>query len=163
MQIVGANLALPSGTQNAGDPRGTGGGFAEVGVLLVNTRGAVVRDNTITSVAAGIFNRGGGSVGSIFEGNTMTGGATAANNALAICFNPLPNEGTAGPSACLIKGNHVARYGLGFAWQGVLLGNIVKENTLVVSGDAYFFPDANKEANIKNTLIVDDTVVKLSP
>jgi hypothetical protein len=39
----------------------------------------------------------------------------------------------------------------------------VKENTLVVSGDAYFFPDANKEANIKNTLIVDDTVVKLSP
>ena len=161
LQIQGANLALPSGTQNAGDPRGTGGGFAEVGMLLVDTRAAVVRNNTITSVAAGIFNRGGGAVGSRFEGNTITGGPTSANDVLAICFNPLPSEGATGPSACIAEGNHVGHYKLGFAYQGVETGNISKNNTLAVWGDPYHFPDANAANNMKNITIVGDTVVQL--
>src|SRR6266852_5617708 len=79
----GVNLALlAGGAQNAGDPRGTGAGFTEVGILTANARGAVVRNNTITSCNAGIFNRGGGSTGSRFEGNTITGGPTAANDFL---------------------------------------------------------------------------------
>lgn len=163
LQIVGANLALPSGAQNAGDPRGTGGGFAEVRVLLIDTRAAVVRGNTLTSVAAGIFNRGAGSTGSRFQANTITGGLTSANDMLAICFNPVPGEGNAGPSACLIEGNHIGHYQLGFAYQGVNAGNISRNNTLAVWGSPYFYPDANADNNKKNTMIVGDTVIAISP
>jgi hypothetical protein len=162
MQIVGANMALPNGAQNAGDPRGTGGGFAEVGVLLIDTRGAVVRNNTLTSVAAGIFNRGGGAVGSVFEENTITGGPASANDILAICFNPLPSEGPTGPSACLQEGNHIGHYNIGFAYQGVNSSNITRNNTLAVWGSPYFYPDANSDNNKKNTTSVNDTVVALN-
>jgi hypothetical protein len=163
LQIVGANLPLSPTTGNAADPRATGGpGFSEVGVLLIDTRGAVVRNNTITSESAGIFNRGGGAVGSRFENNTITGGPVAAQDFLAICFNPLPSEGTAGPSGCLIQGNHIGHYQFGTAYQGVDSGNISKDNTLAVWGMAYFYPDANADNNKKNTTVVNDTVVQLS-
>jgi hypothetical protein len=161
LQILGANLALlPDGKQNAGDPRATGGGpFAEVGVLLTNARAAVVRENTITSVNAGIFNRGGGATGSLFEGNTITGGPTAASDYLAICFNGLPEESDPGPTASVIEGNHIGHYELGLAWQGVgTAGNISRNNTVATWADAYYFEgDAQK----KGTTIVNDTVVPL--
>jgi hypothetical protein len=162
LQIVGANLPLSPTTGNAADPRATGGpGFSEVGVLLIDTRGAVVRNNTITSESAGIFNRGGGAVGSRFENNTITGGPVAAQDFLAICFNPLPSEGTAGPSGCLIEGNHVGHYNIGLAYQGVESGNISKNNTLAVWGMPFFYPDVNADNNKKNTTSVNDTVVQL--
>jgi hypothetical protein len=164
LQIVGANLALLGAAGNAADPRASGGpGFSEVGVLLIDTRGAVVRKNTITSESAGIFNRGGGAVGSRFENNTITGGPAGAQDFLAICFNPLPSEGPTGPSACLIQGNHIGHYNIGLAYQGVETGNISKNNTLAVWGMPYFYPDANADNNKKNTTIVNDTVVTISP
>jgi hypothetical protein len=164
LQIVGANLPEAGASGNPADPRASGGpGFAEVGVLLIDTRGAVVRNNTITSVNAGIFNRGGGAVGSRFENNTITGGPTSVNDFLAICFNPLPSEGPAGPSACVIDGNHIAHYNYGFAWQGVDSGNITRNNTLAVWGMAFFYPDANADNNKKNTTSVNDTVVAITP
>jgi len=164
LQIVGANLPNVGAAGNPADPRASGGpGFAEVGVLLIDTRGAVVRNNTITSVNAGIFNRGGGSTGSRFEGNTITGGPISVNDFLAICFNPLPSEGTAGPSACLTQGNHVGHYNIGFAYQGVDAGNISRDNTLAVWGSPYFYPDANADNNKKQTTIVNDTVVMITP
>src|SRR6266852_5425503 len=102
LQIVGANLAALGAAGNPADPRASGGpGFAEVAVLLTNARGSVVRNNTITSVNAGIFNRGGGSTGCLFQDNTITGGANGANDILAICFNGLPTEADAGPTACV--------------------------------------------------------------
>jgi hypothetical protein len=164
LQIVGNNLALlPSGTQNPGDPRGTGAGFAEVGILLANTRGAVVRNNTLTSVTAGIFNRGGGSTGSLFEGNTITGGPTAANDFLAMCFNGLPTESDPGPTASVIEGNHIGHYRVGLAFQGLgTAGNISRENTLATWGPAYGFPDtAHAADDMKGITMVNDTVVAL--
>jgi uncharacterized protein DUF1565 len=164
LQITGANLPLLGAAGNPADPRASGGpGFSEVGVLLIDARGAVVRNNTITSESAGIFNRGGGAVGSRFEGNTITGGPTAANDFLAICFNPLPSEGPTGPSACVIQGNHVGYYKNGFAYQGVESGIISKDNTLAVWGSPYAYPDANADNNKKNTTAVNDTVVQLPP
>jgi hypothetical protein len=163
LQIVGANLAVTP-TGNAADPRASGGpGFTEVGILLANARGSVVRNNTITSVNAGIFNRGGGSTGSRFEGNTITGGPIAANDRLALCFNGLPTESDAGPTACVIQGNHVGHYNNGFAWQGLgTTGNISKSNTLAVWGIPYYFPDAAHAADdMKGTTMVNDTVVQL--
>jgi hypothetical protein len=165
LQIVGANLALlPAGSQNPGDPRATGGvQFNEVGILLANARGAVVRNNTITSVNAGIFNRGGGSTGSLFQGNTITGGPTAANDFLAMCFNGLPSENDAGPTASVIEGNHIGHYMLGFAYQGLgTAGNISRDNTVATWGPAYVYPDtAHAADNMKGQTFVNDTVVSL--
>ncbi len=165
LQIVGANLPLlPSGTQNAGDPRATGGpGFTEVGILLANARGAVVRNNTITSVAAGIFNRGGGSTGSLFEGNTITGGPTAAQDFLAMCFNGLPSENDPGPTASVILGNHISHYMIGFAYQGLgTAGNISRDNTVSTWGPSYAYPDtAHAVDNQKGQTYVNDLLVQL--
>jgi hypothetical protein len=165
LQIVGANLAmLPSGTLNPGDPRGTGAGFAEVGILTANARGAVVRNNTITSCNAGIFNRGGGSTGSRIEGNTIAGGPIADNDFLAMCFNGLPTESDNGPSACVVERNHIGHYARGLVWQGVgTAGNISRDNTLSVWGPAYAFPDTpHADADKAGTTIVNDTVVVTS-
>jgi hypothetical protein len=164
LQIVGANLPLSPTTGNAGDPRATGSpGFSEVGMLLANARGAVVRNNTMTSLSTGIFNRGGGSTGSLFEGNTITGGPTAAQDFLAICFNGLPSEADPGPTASVIQGNHIGHYNIGLAWQGLgTAGNISRNNTLATWGPAYLFPDtAHAADNMKGTTMVDDTVVPL--
>jgi Periplasmic copper-binding protein (NosD) len=164
LQIVGANLpVLPSGSQNAADSRATGAGFSEVGILLANARGAVVRNNTLTSVTAGIFNRGGGSTGSRFEGNTITGGPKAANDFLAMCFNGLPAESDPGPTASVIEGNHIGHYMVGLAFQGVgTAGNITRNNTLAVWGPAYAFPDtAHAADDQKGTTMVNDTLVQL--
>ena len=165
LQILGANLApLPDGKQNAGDPRATGGGnFVEVGFLLANARAAVVRNNTLTSLDIGIFNRGGGSTGCRFEGNTITGGPVAANNCIAMCFNGLPTEADPGPTACVIQGNHIGRYQFGFGWQGVgTFGNITRDNTLAVWGDGNLY-GANGDAIKRNTTHVNDTIVLISP
>jgi hypothetical protein len=162
LQIVGANLALlAGGAQNAGDPRGTGAGFTEVGVLTANARGAVVRNNTITSCNAGIFNRGAGSTGSRFEDNTIAGGPIAANDFLAMCFNGLPTEHDPGPTACLVKGNHIGHFARGLVWQGVgTAGNISRDNTLAVWGPAYAFPDTDHAVeDMKGTTMVNDTIV----
>jgi hypothetical protein len=162
LQIVGANLPLlAAGAQNPGDPRATGGGpFAEVAILLTNARGSVVRDNLITSVNAGIFNRGGGSTGCLFQGNTIAGGPIGANDLLAICFNGLPEETDPGPTACVSRSNHVGHYQYGFLWQGKgTAGNISRDNTLAVWGDPYTFPDADPDNSKKTTTIVNDTVV----
>lgn len=162
LQIQGANLPAAGAAGNAADPRASGGpGFAEVGVLLLDARGAVVRNNTITSCNSGIFNRGAAAVGSLFEGNTITGGPISANDILAICFNPLPSESPAGPSACVTQGNHIQHFNLGFAYNGVETGNISQNNTLAVWGSPYFYPGANADNNKKNTTIVNDTVVQL--
>lgn len=166
LQIVGANLdVLPAGTLNAGDPRGTGAGFSEVGVLLANARGSVVRNNTLTAVTAGIFNRGVNSTGCLFQGNTITGGPNSANDFLAMCYNGLPTESDAGPTACVSEGNHIGHYRVGFAYQGLgTAGNISRDNTLAVWLKPYSFPDAAHAAdNEKGTTIVNDTAVTVSP
>jgi hypothetical protein len=162
LQITGANLAALGAAGNPADPRASGGpGFAEVGVLLTNARGAVVQNNIITSVNAGIFNRGPGSTGCLFQGNTLTGGANGANDILAICFNGLPTEADPGPTACVIQGNHVGHYNLGLLWQGLgTTGNISRDNTVAVWGSGYLFPDtAHAADNMKGTTMVNDTIV----
>jgi parallel beta helix pectate lyase-like protein len=164
LQILGANLAALGAAGNPADPRASGSpGFAEVGVLLTNTRGAVVRNSTITSVNAGIFNRGAGSTGSLFQGNTITGGPNGANDILAVCFNGLPTEDGNGPTACVIQGNHVGHYNLGLLWQGLgTTGNISRDNTVAVWGSGYLFPDtAHMADNMKGTTMANDTVVML--
>ena len=162
LQIVGANLAALGAAGNPADPRASGRpGLHEVGVLLTDARASVVRNNTITSVNAGIFNKGASSTGSVFEGNTITGGPTAANDLFAVCFNGLPTEKDPGPTACVIQGNHIGHYKYGLLWQGLgTTGNISRDNTIAVWGYPYWFPDADHYSDNENgTTMVSDTVV----
>jgi hypothetical protein len=164
LQVQGANLALLGAAGNPADPRGSGSvGFHEVGVLLTDARGSVVQNTTITSVNAGIFNRGANSTGSVFQNDTITGGPTGAADFLAICFNGLPTESDPGPTACVIQGCHIGHYMIGVAIQGLgTAGNITRDNTIAVWGPAYLFPDTPHAAdNQKGTTSVNDTVVSV--
>jgi hypothetical protein len=116
LQIVGADLA-PSG------------GPSEIGIQLVNTRAALLKGNTISSVNLGIFVRGGGSTSNRLTENNIIGGANPAHGLLGICYNPAPTGGTAGPRGDLIYNNHIARFGYAFAISEFSIYNVVRDNT----------------------------------
>jgi hypothetical protein len=116
MQIVGTDLA-PSG------------GPSEIGINIINSRAALIKGNTISSVNLGIFVRGGGSTGNRITENNVIGGANPAHGLLGICYNPAPNAGTAGPRGDLIYNNHIARFGYAFAISEFSIYNIIRDNT----------------------------------
>ncbi len=116
LQIVGAGLA-PSG------------GPSEIGINIINSRAALIKGNTISSVNLGIFVRGGNATGNRITENNITGGANPAHGLLGICYNPAPNAGTAGPRGDLIYNNHIARFGYAFAISEFSIYNIIRDNT----------------------------------
>ena len=116
MQIVGAGLA-PSG------------GPSEIGINIINSRAALIKGNTISSVNLGIFVRGGNSTGNRITENNIVGGAVPANNLLGVCYNPAPNAGTAAPRGDLIYNNHIARFGYAFALSELSIYNVIRDNT----------------------------------
>jgi Periplasmic copper-binding protein (NosD) len=117
LQIVGRGLAPNNGP-------------SEIGVLLLQTRGAYIENNTISSVNLGIFVRGGNSTGNrIFE-NVIVGGANPANNLLGICYNPAAGAGTEGPRGDNIYNNHITRFNYGIAISAGSISNIFNDNVL---------------------------------
>jgi hypothetical protein len=117
LQIVGRGLAPNNGP-------------SEIGVLLIQTRGAYIENNTISSVNLGIFVRGGNSTGNrIFE-NVVVGGANPANNLLGICYNPAAGAGTDGPRGDNIYNNHITRFNFGIAISVGSISNIFNDNVL---------------------------------
>jgi Periplasmic copper-binding protein (NosD) len=116
LQIVGAGLA-PSG------------GPSEIGINIINSRAALIKGNTISSVNLGIFVRGGNSTGNRITENNIVGGAVPANNLLGVCYNPAPNAGTAAPRGDLIYNNHIARFGYAFALSEMSIYNVIRDNT----------------------------------
>ncbi|REJ75110.1 MAG: hypothetical protein DWQ36_06060 [Acidobacteria bacterium] len=114
----------------------------EIGVLIVDSRGVVVRGNTITETFLGVFVRGANSSGNYITGNTITGGD---NGELAICYNPAPG-GTGGPSGDLIAGNLISRFRRGFSFSADSAGNVLQGNTF-----AYFdlgIVEATPQSNV---------------
>jgi nitrous oxidase accessory protein NosD len=98
--------------------------------LLIQTRGAYIENNTITSTNLGVFVRGGNSTGNrIFE-NVIVGGANPANNLLGICYNPAAGAGTEGPRGDNIYNNHITRFNFGIAISAGSISNIFNENVL---------------------------------
>jgi hypothetical protein len=115
LQIVGRGLAPNNGP-------------SEIGVLLIQTRGAYIENNTISSVNLGIFVRGGNSTGNrIFE-NVIVGSGTPANNLLGICYNPAAGAGTEGPRGDNIYNNHITRFNFALAISAGSISNIFNEN-----------------------------------
>lgn len=114
--------------QITGDNLAPDGGPTEIGVLLVNSRASIIRDNNISSTNLGIFVRGGSSTGNrIFE-NVLVGGSNPENNLLGICYNPAAGEGDAGPRGDNIYNNHIARYGFAVSVSSGSIYNVFNEN-----------------------------------
>lgn len=115
----------------------------EIGVLILDSRGVVVRDNVITNTFIGLFVRGAGSAGNVLAGNLITGGD---NGELAICYNPAPDADSGGPSGDLITGNVVSRFRRAFSFSADSASNVVRGNTF-----AYFdmgIAEATAGANV---------------
>lgn len=102
----------------------------EIGILLVDTKGARVADNTITETFLGIFVRGEESGGNRITGNTITGGA---HGELAICYNPAPGAGEGGPDGDLVADNLISHFRRGMSFNADSTGNVVRGNSV-----AYF-------------------------
>ncbi len=129
LQVVGHGLAPNNGP-------------SEIGVNLVQTRGANVENNVITDVNLGIFVRGAYSTGNrIFE-NVITGGANPANNLLGICYNPAAGAGSEGPRGDNIYNNHITRYGFAIAISSGSIYNVFNENVLASFNGGFREPEA---------------------
>lgn len=102
----------------------------EIGVLVLESRGVEVRDNVISNTFLGVFVRGGGSGGNRITSNLIAG---KDNGELAICYNPAPDAGSAGPSGDVIADNVISRFRRGFSFSTDSTGNVLKGNSF-----AYF-------------------------
>lgn len=122
MQVIGGGLAPNNGP-------------TEIGIVLVNSWGNQILSNTVTGVNLGIFVRGEKSSGNRIAMNVVTGGATAANNLLGICYNPAPTPagGTpnpAGPRGDSVYNNQITRFGYAIAVSEGSISNVFTENVL---------------------------------
>ncbi len=124
----------------------------EIGILLVDTRGAVVTKNTVTDTFLGIFVRGEASGGNRIGGNLLTGGEQGE---LGICYNPAPGAPTGGPQGDLVYDNVVSRWNRGLAFSADSRSNVVRENTIA------YFALAIEEATAGSNLIADNDQVQL--
>ncbi len=144
--------------QVLGEGAAPAGGPTEIGIMLINSRGAKIKGNTVTSVNLGIFVRGGGSTGNTITSNTVVGGETGANNLLGICYNPAPgaNAATDGPSGDQIYNNHITRFGYAIALSAASRANIFRDNTLASLTGGFREPGrltANGGANVDDANI----------
>ena len=127
--------------QIVGDGLAPNGGPTEIGVLLINSRACAIEHNTISSVNLGIFVRGGKSAGNRLLKNIVSGGPTAANNLLGICYNPAPGGGDpAGPRGDSIYNNHIVRFGYAVAVSAGSMYNMFNDNTLASFTGAFREP-----------------------
>jgi nitrous oxidase accessory protein NosD len=125
----------------------------EIGVMLVETRGARIQHNVITNTFLGVFVRGEESGGNRVADNLITGGT---NGELAICYNPAPGETTGGPDGDLVTGNVVSHFRRGLSLDADSAGNVIRGNTI-----AYFDIDI-QEAHPGSNVIDGNDLVQIS-
>lgn len=126
----------------------------EIGIMLVDTRGARVADNVITDTFLGVFVRGEASGGNVVANNLITGGD---NGMLAICYNPAPGAAAGGPDGDLVTGNVISHFSTGMAFNPGSAGNVVRGNTVAFfdMGIVEDVPGAN--------LVAGNDEIQLSP
>lgn len=145
VQVSGADNVTVRGLQIIGEDLGGTPPAIEIGVLVVNSRGVVLTENTISRVFLGIFVRGGMSSGNRLADNTLAAGA---NGGLGICYNPSPTAGAAdGPHGDLVYNNLVSRFGKGIQTSQGTTGNVFRENAVAYTG-ATGIDEQNPGANI---------------
>lgn len=142
------------GLQIDGEDSGGAPPDVEIGVMLVETRGARIAGNTITDTFLGIFVRGEESGGNRISDNLVSAGA---NGELGICYNPAPGEPGGGPDGDLVYGNVVSGYRRSVAFSTDSTNNVLRGNTLAYRDLAV--DEASPGAN----LVVDNDEVDLVP
>ncbi len=162
--VIDSENVRVDGLQITGDGLAPNNGPTEIGILLINSRACDILSNTVSSVNLGIFVRGGKSTGNRIMKNVVTGGATAANNLLGICYNPAPTPagGTAdpaGPRGDSIYNNHIARFGFAIAVSAGSVSNMFNDNTLASFTGAfrepqYFAAQGGTNVEFDNTSVV---------
>lgn len=153
VQILGAANVSVSGLQIDGQDLGGSPPEVEIGVLIVNSRGVRVADNTISDTFLGVFVRGDGSSGNRITGNLIAGGD---NGELAICYNPAPGADGGGPSGDLITNNFASRYRRGFSFSADSVGNILRDNSFA------YFDLGVVEATAGSNVIADNDEVQIA-
>ena len=145
--VIAENLQI-RGEDGGGPPPG------EVGLLVLNSRAVILKDNTISRTFLGIFVRGGGSGGNRIAGNTLTGGQ---NGQLGICYNPDGSGNLAGPKGDLVYNNLVSRFNIGIQTSVQTFGNIFRENNIA------FFQQAIQEVTAGSNVFEDNTSIAITP
>lgn len=136
------------GEDGGGPPPG------EVGVLVLNSRAVVLKDNTISKTFLGIFVRGPASGGNRIAANTLTGGQ---NGQLGICYNPDGSSNPAGPKGDLVYNNLISRFNIGIQTSAQTFGNIFREN------DIAFFMQAIQEITSGSNVFEENTSIAITP
>jgi nitrous oxidase accessory protein NosD len=151
--LNGAKNAVVENLQIDGVDSGGAPPDVEIGIMLVDTRGARIADNVITDTFLGIFVRGDGSGGNRVEGNLLTAGDQGE---LGICYNPAPDQASGGPHGDLVTGNVVSRFRRGLSLSADSSGNVIRGNTLA------YIDLAIQEATPGANLVTDNDVQQIS-
>jgi Periplasmic copper-binding protein (NosD) len=102
----------------------------EVGIMIVQSRGVTVENNSLYNVGLGIFVRGGMSFGNRIAHNIVTAGM---NGIIGICYNPAPGDPT-GPRGDLLYANHVTGYATGIQMATSAPANVLQNNFVAHRG-----------------------------
>lgn len=154
VQVENATNVTIEGLSIDGQDSGGSPPDVEIGILLVETRGARVTGNVITDTFLGVFVRGEDSGGNRIANNLITGGA---NGELAICYNPAPDATAGGPDGDLVYDNVISHFTQGIALSADSTGNVVRENTIA------FFDVGIAEATAGSNVIADNDEVQIAP
>lgn len=153
VRVVNSTNVTISDLQIDGQDSGGAPPDVEIGVLILDSRGVVARDNVITNTFLGLFVRGDASSGNHLADNLITGGN---NGELAICYNPAPGATSGGPSGDLISGNIVSRFRRAVSFSADSVSNVLRGNTL-----AYFDLGA-VEATAGSNVFADNDEVQMT-
>jgi len=156
VKVEDSNNVSVEKLQISGEDLGGAPPDIEIGVLLINSRGAKVADNIISNTFLGIFVRGEGSGANTVKVNTLAGGN---HGQLGICYNPAPGADGAvdGPEGDLVSNNHISRFRLGIQTSPASAKNIFSDNYI-----SYFDQDV-QEMTPGSNVFVDNVSTQLSP
>jgi parallel beta-helix repeat protein len=154
VQVIGSTNVTIEDLRIDGQDLGGAPPAVEIGVLLIDSKGVVVRNNVITETFLGIFVRGEESGGNRITGNTITGGA---NGELAICYNPADGAGGGGPDGDLVADNLISHFRRGMSFSADSTGNIVRGNSLA------YFDLGIVEATAGSNVIEGNDEISIAP
>jgi hypothetical protein len=116
----------------------------QIGIQLRNSEKNFLYKNDISLINLGIFVRGGGSGFNHVWYNEVMGGDRGL---LGICYNPIPDEGDAGPRNDLVKFNKLYRFGAG------IQTNAGVRNRFILNDIQYFNQAIEDNSNGSNKFV----------
>jgi nitrous oxidase accessory protein NosD len=105
-------------------------GAPEIGIMVVQSNGVVIRDNSLNNVGLGIFMRGGRTRNNLITGNSVN---SAANGVFGICYNPADTD-PMGPRYDSITNNLISGFRTGIQFGSSSGVNSTSGNTVFHRG-----------------------------